>query len=173
MNRTENLMLYICDKLKNEGTFGSVVFNKVLYYIDNIAYLDLGQKISDFDYIKQGNGPTPEPSHFLSIRGNLEMRGKLKIEHRPYWGKIKKVPVNQVIPDMKSFSVSEMDVIDRVIDMLRDRNGTDVSDMSHQEISWQVSKNYEKLPLFTFLLSHEIVTENDVEWANKVLNVHN
>lgn len=173
MNRTENLMLYICDKLKNEETFGSIVFNKVLYYIDNISYLDTGVKISDFDYIKQGNGPTPEPSHFLGVRGNLEMKGKLKIEHRPYWGKIKKVPVNRVEPDMSKFSELEMSTIDSVIDMLREANGSQVSDISHKEMSWQVSKNYEKLPLFTFLLSHELVTNSDVEWANKVLNVHN
>ncbi len=173
MNRTENLMLYICDKLKNEETFGSIVFNKVLYYIDNISYLDRGVKISDFDYIKQGNGPTPEPSQFLGVRDNLQMSGMLKIEQRPYWGKIKKVPVNRVEPDMSKFSSEEIEIINRVIEMLRETNGSDASFITHKEMSWQVSNNYEKLPLFTFLLSHEIVTESDVQWANGVLDVHN
>jgi hypothetical protein len=173
MEKTESLMLYICDKLKNEETFGSTVFNKVLYYIDHISYLDTGKKISDFNYIKQKNGPTPKPQDFLSLRDQLISNGSLELKEIKYFGKIKKVPENKIKPDINLFSAEEISLVDSVIDIFRRVSGAVASHASHNEICWDIAEEREELPLYTYLLSSEEVTENDINWGKSVLNVHN
>jgi len=172
MSKSENLMLYVCDRLKNEETFGSTVFNKVLYYVDNIAYLKTGKTISEFKYIKQKNGPTPEPRQFLSLRDSMMLAQKFRIDEKDYFGKIKKVPTNTVEPDTSYFDQSEKELIDSVIEVFKNVNGTVASDFSHNQIAWDIAKDREELPLYTYMLSAESATENDVKWANSVLNVH-
>tara|TARA_R100000935_G_scaffold37130_1_gene58192 strand:+ start:4624 stop:5145 length:522 start_codon:yes stop_codon:yes gene_type:complete len=172
MSKSENLMLYVCDKLKNEDTFGSTVFNKVLYYVDNISYLKTGKTISEFKYIKQKNGPTPEPRQFLSLRDSMMLAQKFRIDEKDYFGKIKKVPTNTVEPDVSCFNKSERELIDSIITAFKTINGTVASDFSHSEIAWDIAKDREELPLYTYMLSAESATENDVEWANSVVNVH-
>lgn len=173
MNRTENMMLYICDQLKGESTFGSTVFNKVLYYMDSISYLKTGSKISDFDYIKQKNGPTPEPSQLLPLRDNLMFSGKMGLEEKEFYGKTKKVPYNKVDPVTDEFSSDEMELMNKVIAIFRKVNGSQASYISHTEIAWEIAENKEKLPMYTFLLSSEDVLDSDVKWAKSILGVHN
>lgn len=173
MERTENLMLYICDKLKNEATFGSTVFNKVLYYVDNISYLHKGKPVSDFTYIRQKNGPTPTPSSFLPKRDIMCSEGKMAVKESEYFGRIKKVPVNKVIPNLDCFNTEELALIDNVIEAFKDINATVASKFSHDEIAWDIAQDREELPYYTYLLSAESVEQNDVEWANSFINVHN
>ena len=59
INKTEQLILYIANKLKDKPSYGSILLNKALYYIDNYHFLLYGNPISDFKYIKQRMGPIP------------------------------------------------------------------------------------------------------------------
>lgn len=174
IEKTQELMLLISDKLKDKPTFGSVVFNKVLYYIDNTAYLKLGKEISKFNYIKQDQGPTPSPDLFLSLREHLIASNKMELKEIEYFGKIKKVPTNKVTPDLTLFSANELDIIFSTITFFSDKNGESASNFSHQEMSWKFAKKGEELPFYTYLLSHDDVLKEDVDWAsNHLENVHN
>lgn len=167
--KTENLLLHICEQLKGEDTFGSVVLNKVLYYIDNISYLKTGKPISEFTYIKQDMGPTPSPRQFLSLRDKLIAEGRFTILEENCFGKTKKRPVSLQYPDLDSFSGEEMHLIDSVVNAFKKVNGTDASNFSHEEICWQIARPMEELPFHTYLLTKEPLNESDIEWATSIL----
>jgi len=165
--RTEQLILHICRKLESNEKFGSTLLNKILYYADNYYYVLKGKPITELTYVKQKRGPTPEPATFLKIRESLIESGKANIKEVEYFGKMQKRLIANTEPDLTCFTGDEIAFIDSIIDILKENNATSISELSHEELSWKVAKPLEKLPFYTYLLSTEEVTENDLSWARK------
>lgn len=168
--KTKNLVLYICEKLKDEDTFGSTVLNKVLYYIDSVQYLKTGSPISKFGYIRQKNGPTPKPAQFLRLRDELINEGRMGIEDKESFGYIQKRPVAITRASREVFSGEEMSIIDQIIEAFKDVNATIASYVSHHQMAWQSARNMEELPLYTYLITRAELTEEDIAWGNSKAN---
>lgn len=170
--KTKELIVHICDRLKGEKTFGSIVLNKVLYFIDNLRYQEKGMPISGFDYIRQNNGPTPKPIQFLSIREDLISDGSLKIEQRKYFSTIQKVPKALRNADLTDFLSDEILLIEDVIDAFRDVNASVASGLTHEFMAWRIAKPMEDLPFHTFLLGtgSEDLTEEDLKWIKESIS---
>jgi hypothetical protein len=139
--------------------------NKALYFIDNISYLKTGKAISDFKYVKQAYGPTPEPSMLLSIRDQLVASGDIDVSESEFFGRIQKRLVAKRQPTVSFFSVEEIIIIDDVVASIQHLNGSEISDISHQFPAWKAAADREELPFFTFLLSSKPPMETDIEWA--------
>ena len=63
--KTVELIIYISLRLKERSNYGSTLLAKSLYLIDSMSYLKKGTPLTEFKYIKQQLGPTPEPAQFL------------------------------------------------------------------------------------------------------------
>lgn len=163
--KNEELLLYVTSKLKDCPNFGSVLLNKVLYYIDNIHYLKHGTPVSSFSYIKQELGPTPDPHVFLLVREKMIKEGKLCVENVEKYGKIQKRLVAMKNPRIEMFSPSEIELIDMVIGDCRDFTASQISNFSHREMAWKLATLFEELPLFTYLLTQSEITEDDITWG--------
>ena len=77
--KTSELIIYISSKLKDKPNYGSTLLGESLCLIDSMSFLKTGHAITDFLYIKQERGPTPNPRQFLLIRDvwlNLEILKK-------------------------------------------------------------------------------------------------
>src|SRR6266487_4488799 len=85
--KSAELIIYISSKLKDKPNYGSTLLGKSLCLIDSMNYLKTGKPISDFDYIKQDHGPTPDPSHYLSIRDWLVINDELEKVESDYFGR--------------------------------------------------------------------------------------
>ena len=171
--KTEQLLLYICDKMKDEKGFGSTVLNKVLYYVDSINYLHTGEPLSDLTYIKQKNGPTPKPSQFLPLRTHLISEGKLKVNLVDFFGRTQKRPECLINPNLERFTANEVSLIDRIIDQFKEIDGTLASHISHQEPAWEIANSMEELPFYTFLLTpQEDLNADDIDWATQSISEH-
>ena len=44
------------------------------------------------------------------------------------------------------------------------------SELSHEEISWQLADTMEELPFYTYLLNEEALTDTDINWATQIIN---
>lgn len=166
--RTEQLYIYICSKMANDPSFGSVKLNKAFYYIDNISYLRRNKAISTFSYVRQINGPVP--AELMNVQKPLISSGKVEIQSKEIiTGTIKKKPVALVQTDVSVFLPEEVQLIDEVIEMLRDFSGKEISDYSHEALAWQNAKTGEPLPLFTFLLTEADISESDYSRADKFI----
>ena len=163
--KTKELMVLIARRLENKSNYGVTLFNKALYFIDNIYYLNQGAPISEFTYIKQEFGPTPEPSLFLTLRDELLASEDLTLVQSDYFGRIQKKLIANREPDWELFSKEEIRIIDETLLSIADLNGSQVSDFSHQFPAWKVADDREELPFYTFLLSSKTPTPQDIEWA--------
>lgn len=172
-DKTKQLVLYIADRMKDEKTYGATVLNKVLYYIDNVSYLENGKPISDFKYIKQGFGATPSPSQFLPLKRELIDENSATEKSFDYFGRLQKKFVATKPPDIHCFSAEEISLIERIIDLFKSVNASTVSNYNHQELCWRAAKNMEELPFFTYLLSKEPILDEDLQWAAPHIAAYN
>lgn len=163
--KTKELIIYIASKLSSHDNYGGTVLNKALYFVDNISYLKTASPVSKLTYIKQDFGPTPEPSLFLSLREELINAGEAEMVEVEYFGRIQKKLMPKRNADLTHFTAVEVELVDSIVLMLKDWNGTQASEISHQFPAWQAAKNKESLPYFTFLLSSKEPSPSDVEWA--------
>lgn len=163
--KNEELLLYIASKLSIAGKNSAVMLNKALYYTDSISYLKTGKPVSSFTYIRQQNGPTPSPAQFMPLREKLIGEEKAEIINAEKYGRIYKIFRAKAAPRIEHLSSEEISFVDGVIGDCIKYNAGEISDISHKEIAWKLAKNFEELPLYTYLLSPEEVTEDDVKWA--------
>jgi|SRR6185503_3400742 len=165
--KTVELIIYISSKLGNKQKYGSTMLNKALYLIDCMSYLKTGKPISDFKYIKQGQGPTPSPSQFLPLRETLVANNELEKVNADYFGRTQYKFIAKREPNVKVFNEEEVFLIDEVLEKISDLSAAELSDYTHQLIAWIVAKEKEELPLHSYLLTKEEPDAKDIEWANK------
>ena len=161
--KTIELIIYASSKLKDKSTYGAVLLEKTLYLCDSMSYLKTGRPITDFKYIKQVFGPTPDPAQYLVVRDKLVASGELEIVKEPYYNTFQKRLIPRREPNITVFGKEEIVLIDEVINWFGDRNATEVTDFTHDLLAWQLSQKDEELPFFTFLLTSKSPTEKDRE----------
>jgi len=167
--KTKELVLYIANRLSSKNNYGLTLLNKSLYFIDSICYLKRGKGISNFTYVKQAFGPTPEPRQFLSLRDTMVASGDIEVTESEFFGRLQKRFVAKREPNVDVFTVEEIVIIDDVLSNIEDFNGAQISEMSHQFPAWKAAADREELPYFTFLLSSKTPSDSDIEWAKAAI----
>jgi hypothetical protein len=167
--KTVELIIYISSKLKDKPTYGATLLGKSLCLIDSMNFLKTGHPITDFSYIKQERGPTPNPSQFLPIRDRLVKSGDLEMIEAQYFGRTQNKFVAKREPKIDVFNKDEIYLIDEVLESICDLNATQVSNMSHEFIAWIFAKDKEELPFYTFLLTQADPELEDYAWAEKLI----
>ena len=171
--KTEKVILYIANKLKDEPNYGSVMLNKILYFVDHISYLKYDTSITSFKYIKQKRGPTPAPSEFLPLIMKLVNQKRLRIESKERLGYIQKRFIADETPELDtSLSGQEVALIDGIISECSKYSGNDLSNITHNMLAWQIAEPMQELPPFTFLLSAQAVTDSDIKWSKTQIAAH-
>jgi Protein of unknown function (DUF4065) len=170
--KDKQIVLYICNKLCNESTFGSSVLNKILYYIDKISYIKRGKKLTSFTYKKNYYGITPNFAQLDTVLDSLKGAELIKETKSFHYGYEQKTFIPSKEAELKLFSPEEIDDINTVIEENRGLNATELGLKSKNEVAYKHAKLLEELPDFTFLLNDGDITENDLEWARKKIIEH-
>lgn len=165
--KTIELIIYAASRLKDKPTYGAVLLEKSLYLCDCMCYLKRGQPITDFKYIKQKFGPTPETAKYLSVRDRLVQSGELEALPSQYYNTIQKRFIPKREPDLNVFEKEEIVIINEVINWFGDQNALEVSNWTHELMAWKLAEKNEELPFFTFLLTSKTPDENDREASMK------
>lgn len=148
------LMLYAADRARSDQDqyFGAVKLNKVLYYADFIAFQRFGEPITGATYQKLKEGPAPK--QLLKQRAVLV--DSLEVELKPVqvfnYVQSRLVPAAKTIDPERWFSKREIGVIDEVISEFKGMTAADVSERSHNEAGWILTKEGETIPYETALL---------------------
>jgi hypothetical protein len=99
----------------------------------------------------------------------MEENGDCVVAEREYFGRTQKVLLARREPILNSFSGAEIAIVHDVIERLRGLNATDVSDLSHQFIGWQLAEEGENIPYSTALLGHpRPPTPAEIEYGRKL-----
>ena len=158
----KELILYISQMCADDPTFGATKLNKILFYSDFLAYANLGEAITYFDYQRLANGPAPR--RLLPIRDQMIEDGELGIQEVPLRsGNIQKRTVNLRPPDLSVFNAKEIAQVDEVIRALENVKAEDVSELSHRMLGWKLVGDGESIPYQTVFLSNRPLDETEVE----------
>src|SRR5271154_1500233 len=150
--KTKELIIYIAYKLKDKPNYGSILLNKTLYFIDCVSYVKNGKPITDFTYIKQKLGPTPDPAKFLQVRNELENKNELKRVDDIYFGKPQRKYIANREPSIELFDKNEIVIIEEVIATIANHSGADISNYTHNIIGYNAAKHMEEMPFYSYLI---------------------
>ncbi len=169
--RDIELLIFIANYLKDKPNYGSTLLNKALYFIDSMSYLKLGSPITDFNYVKLEFGPAPN-SKFLALREKLVRDGELEEVETDYFGRRQLRYKATREPEIDVFNKEELQLIYQILEYICDSNASQISDYTHDFISWKFANEREELPMFTFLLTQQEPTSKELEWAKKAIAKH-
>ena len=139
LEKVENIISYIASKVRNL-TITSL--NKYLWYIDMLSFNERTVAITGLTYQNQRFGPTIVYKKYdeLSLLDDKYTREDIETEN----GNTTKIVSNNNF-DFDKISSSEKEIIDTIIRLLKNKNVTDISEMSHREDGWKKTKRFEQI----------------------------
>ena len=127
--RLKNLLLYIIEKM---GDTFQTKMNKVLFYIDFLAYRERGMAISGLAYNAIDFGPVPQRwDRVYSAFDEVVPQPRLVYKQESI------VLTADAPADMSCFTDQELSLINIVCEKTKDLSAHDISILSHNEPSWQ------------------------------------
>jgi len=128
LERLKNIMLYILERCEDVWC---TKMNKLLFYIDFLAYRELGMAITGLSYRAIDYGPVPERwdkvySEFPEVRQELKQAGD-------FAGSVL-VPLGT--SDKSMFSKAELQIVDTVCNHFAISTSRELSRLSHEEPAW-------------------------------------
>lgn len=162
--KAAELIIYIASRLHDKPTYGLTLLGKAVCLIDSTSYVKTGKPITNFTYIKQEFGPTPD-AQFLAVRDMLVQNGELQSKQVSYFGYLQTRYVAMREPNVEVFEKDEIALINDVLDKIAHMTASDLSEYTHQLVAWQAAEPMEELPLHSFLMTHREPTEADIVWA--------
>lgn len=143
VGKMKNILLYILEHCAGKPNVGETVLYKLLYFSDFNYYELYEEQLTGASYRKLPFGPVPQNLDTI-INDMIESEHiqRLRTEYHGY-------PQTRYIPlvkaDLTGFKASEKEVIDRVIEQMSDWSASAVSNYSHKDIPWMVSKDGEEI----------------------------
>lgn len=139
LEKVENIISYIASKVKNL-TITSL--NKYLWYIDMLSFNERTVAITGLTYQNQKFGPTIVFKKYdeLSLLDDKYTREDIETEN----GNTTKIISNNNF-NLDKISSSEKEIIDTIIRLLKNKNVTDISEISHREDGWKKTKRFEQI----------------------------
>ena len=147
LDRLENLIGYIASRVND---LYKTSLNKYLWYMDFLNYKNTLKSITGLRYIRYTYGPIIEGKNYELI---LNLDSKFEKEDREINYNIRTKIHSKNNYDLSLFSKDEIKVIDEVIELLKDKTATNISDLSHEEIAWIETKDNE---LISYEYAHDL-----------------
>ena len=161
------LILYIARETEADPKCGKTKLYKILFYSDFWAYAKLGRSISGQEYQKLKNGPAPRrayPEIKSMVAAHLCIWAL-----RDYFGRQQQKLLALREPDLAEFTGEEIAIVQEVIRILGPFDASDVSDLSHRFIGWQLAEEGETIPYSTVALgAPRPPTPSEVEYGRRL-----
>jgi len=158
------LILFISQKSENDYSFGAVKLNKLLFYSDFFAYARWRETITGAEYWNLPEGPAPK--RLVQVRQVLIDNNSLAIQRREVaQGYFQKRPIQLRPPDLSIFRGNELGLTEEVIDEHRSFTAAQITEKSHLEWGWKLTKDKETIHPRSILLSPEKLSDNEIEKA--------
>jgi transcriptional regulator with XRE-family HTH domain len=144
LEKFKEVLLYVLSKVGSKPNVGETVLYKLLYFIDFDFYEKYERQLIGATYIKNHYGPTPV--EFKVIVDDMIRKGDLEKVQSKYFNHLQKkyMPVRK--PDLtKLKDARELQHIDEVLARLGDKNATELSEYSHEDVPWLIAKENKSL----------------------------
>jgi len=137
------VLLYILGKVGSKPNIGETALYKLLYFIDFDFFEKYEEQFIGATYIRNHHGPTPV--EFKKIIDRMIADKEIEKVKSQYFNFEQKKYLPLRNPDLSNLSARELDVIDKVLDKLSDKNAAQMSDYSHRDVPWLTAKEGGKI----------------------------
>lgn len=143
--KLREVLLYVLSKVGAKPNVGETVLYKLLYFIDFDYYEKTGHSITGLTYVRNHFGPTPAVKDFGSVVEGMKKAEELEIIETKYF----KNPQRKYLPlktaSLDRVSAAELQHIDVTLARLSDKTATELSELSHLDTPWRVTKPNEPI----------------------------
>lgn len=164
------MVIYIAEKSRRDPRFGATKLNKILFCADFTAHRELGRSISGAQYRHLSEGPVA--AELPSITTKLSAAGEVAISESYAGAFLQKRIIPQRRADLSVFSDAELAIIDKIIGELWSLGAKQVSELSHGEPAWRLTREGETIPYRTAWLSAEPLTNEQIEAGREIAERH-
>ncbi len=134
LKKFKQILLYILGKVGSKPNIGESVIYKLLYFMDFDYYEKFEEQLIGATYIKNHHGPTPR--EFKTIVDDMISNNEIEKVKSKYFD----YPQTKYLPrreaDLSLLTAAEKNVIDDVLNRLSDKNATQISEYSHNDVPW-------------------------------------
>ena len=138
LKKFKEVLLYILEKVGGKSNVGMTVLYKLLYFIDFDYYEKFEEQLIGATYIKNHFGPTPV--EFKKIVESMEEKGELETVKSKYFQHEQTKYLPRRESDISVLNAREIKHIDEVLERLSNKNAKELSDYSHEDIPWLITK---------------------------------
>jgi hypothetical protein len=153
------LVLLIARRSEGDPTFGGFKLNKLLFYVDFLAYLRFGAPITGEEYFALPNGPAPR--YRMKRWEAMVESGDIAVRKDPITNQ--RTPLALREPDLTKFTSQEINLVLTVLDMFRGRSSTAVREATHKFAGWVLAKEKETIPYSVALVSARKPTLREIK----------
>ncbi|WP_269305313.1 Panacea domain-containing protein [Aeromicrobium sp. HA] len=160
------LLLHVAERSSGDPRFGKTKLNKILFYIDFLAYKTKGNSVTGATYQRRPMGPVP--MQIVQAKAALIAEGAATNETRDFMGYKQERLIAAREADLSVFSEAELQVIDSVIVGLWDHTGSSVSDISHGEPGWRLADEKDTIPYESVFIGDRELTGADIARGQQI-----
>jgi hypothetical protein len=165
-DKFRELILLVAELSEGDRPFGATKLNKLLFYIDFLAFLLHGKAVTGQRYQKLENGPAPRA--LVPVTKEMEAQEEIAFVTRNYHGKEQRRIVALRSPDLSGFSGQEVQLINDIIEECRGKSAAEMSEMSHQFIGWELAELGEDIPYEVALVGTKKPSKEVLREATKL-----
>jgi len=143
LKKFKEVLLYILNEVGSKPNVGETVIYKLLYFIDFDYYEKYEEQLIGATYIKNNYGPTPVEFNKI-VDKMIADKDIEKVESNYFnYPQTKYLPLRK--PKLEIFTGRETDLISDVLDRLSDKNATEISEYSHEDVPWLTTNEDEQI----------------------------
>ena len=139
LEKFKNVLLYVLERCAGKPNVGETLLYKLLYFADFNYYELYEEHFTGAKYYKLPYGPVPQHTQAI-INQMIKDKNiqRIKTDYHNY-KQTRYIPLTK--PNLKTLKASEKEILDRVIEQFSDWSAKAISDYSHKDIPWLVSKD--------------------------------
>jgi hypothetical protein len=165
-NKFRELVLFIARRSEGDPRFGAIKLNKLLFYSDFLAYLELGYPITGQPYFALENGPAPR--YMVRVREQMVKSKEIAIARKPTLSGVQERVLALREPDPNKFTPAEIDLVTKLLDACRGQSGTELSELSHRFAGWRLAGDREDIPYEVALVGNRKPTLSEKSYGIKL-----
>ncbi|MBP7792131.1 MAG: DUF4065 domain-containing protein [Candidatus Goldbacteria bacterium] len=143
IEKFKQILLYILERCAGKPNIGETVLYKLLYFADFNYYELYEEQMTGARYRKLQYGPVP--MEFSEVVDRMVKKNELAVARTDYYGYPQKRYIPNIKADLNMLKATEKDVIDKVIELMSDWNAAKISNYSHEDVPWKVTKEGEDI----------------------------
>jgi len=138
VSKFKEVLLHVLKRVGSRPHVGESVLYKLLYFIDFDYYEKYEEQLIGATYIKNRYGPTPR--EFAKIVQQMEGKDLVTVKTQYFkYPQRKYLPLRE--PNLSVLNVQELRMIDSVLERLSDKNATEISVYSHNDVPWLTTED--------------------------------